>query len=260
MNIRLPFLKPGFRKSNTVSQAANIHHGAVLHSVRIAVPAVMKVALLWVTCCAGLLYNNVLVAQESAASTPGTKSAAAQVSGHHGSRAEISDSAASHHAEYSIWSDLPFWSAIAFIGFVLAIKGLGLWDLLLTSMSDRQSAETQAIVQAESDLNAARAALRSSKGRLEALDERIRETMAEAGRDAQSTRDEIIAAADREARGSVERATHEINRVRDQSLNDIFELMTNRVADATESRLRSGLQTNDHNRLIETMLNDLAIR
>ena len=170
------------------------------------------------------------------------------------------DEHSGHHQKYSLWADLPFWSLIAFIGFILAIKGLGLWDLLVNSMTSREQAETEAISFAESDLQSAQASLRSSKGRLEALDEQIRETLTEAARDAQSTRNDILSVGEKEARAAVSRAEFEIDRVRDQSLSEIFETVANRVTSATEQRLRSGLQAADHDRLIGTVLEDLAIR
>jgi len=209
------------------------------------------VSMFVVFCLAGLWSFSSLSAQDQTTSTSdhAAKTASADA-GNHGEDL---------HGEYSLKSDLPLWSAIAFIGFILAIKGLGLWDLLLNSMSDREKAETEAISSAEADLMNAQSALRHSKGRLEALDEQIRETMAEAQRDAQSTRDHIFSAADNEANAAVDRATFEINRVRDQSLNDIFETLSDQVTTATESRLRSGLHAEDHGRLIETMLGDLAI-
>ena len=207
-------------------------------------------------CLAGMWNFNSLLAQDQtvspldhAATSPATE-VTADAKAHHEDL----------HGEYSLKSDLPLWSAIAFIGFIAAIKGLGLWDLLLSSMSDREKAETQAISSAETDLMNAQSALRHSKGRLEALDEQIRETMAEAQRDAQSTRDHIFSAANSEAKAAVDRATFEMNRVRDQSLNEIFETLSDQVAAATESRLRSGLHAEDHGRLIETMLGELAIQ
>jgi len=183
-------------------------------------------------------------------------SAAGEVAGAHGA----AHGAAGHHAEYSLWSDLPFWSLISFIGFVAAIKVLGLWDLLVDSMSAREKAEHEAIALAEASLTEGKGALRSAMGRMEALDERIREIMAEASRDAQSTRDDIIAFAQREAQGAVDRAGHEIERVRDQALNEIFENVASQVADVTEQRLRSGLNPEDHHRLIGSVLEGLAIR
>lgn len=209
------------------------------------------VPVVLVACLAVLGNLSLLMAQEHPKPVP-VHVENAGAADHHGA-------ADADREAYSIKSDLPFWSAIAFIGFVLAVKGLGLWDLLISSMADREKAESEAISTAESDLKEAHAALRKSKGRLEALDEQIRETMAEAHRDAQSTRDEIFRAANKDAKSAVDRATYEINRVRDQSLNDIFETLATRVADATEGRLRNGLHAEDHERLIDSVLGDLAI-
>jgi len=214
--------------------------------------------VLFACLCAGVL-NGVALAAPEAAQSKADEHKVDHV-GHSPANSAHAGEHDAFHQPYSLWADLPLWSAIAFVGFVLAIKGLGLWDLLVTSMDSREKVETQSIATAESDLLGARATLRTSRGRLEALDEQIRETMAEADRDARSTRNEIVAVAEREARASVDRATLEIDRVRDQSLNEIFETMTNRVSELTEQRLRSSLQAGDHDRLIGSMLNDLAIR
>ncbi|WP_437225390.1 hypothetical protein SH661x_004044 [Planctomicrobium sp. SH661] len=214
-------------------------------------------------CLFGLFSNSLIQADDHAADHGKETAHAGHADASHETNHDESHGVAhghGHHGPYTIWADLPFWSLIAFIGFVIAIKVLGLWDLLLNNMSDREKAESDAIVQAEADLTEARNALRSSKGRIEALDEQIRETMAEAGRDAQSTKDDILAVAEREAKASVERARHEIDRVQDQSLNEIFESMATKVADVTESRLRTGLGAGDHDRLIGSTLEELAIR
>jgi|GEM_PF-3553809 F0F1-type ATP synthase, subunit b len=198
---------------------------------------------------------------------PSEKASAASSDAHHDSHEGSHDDGhgdahgGGHgHGEYSFWADLPFWSLIAFIGFVAAIKGLGLWDLLLNNMSEREKAELNAIAAAESLLDQARNELRQAKGRIESLDETIRETLAEAQRDAETTRAQIQAVAQREAQAAVDRATLEITRVRDQSLDEIFETLSSKVADLTEARLRSDLQSDDHDRLISSMLEELAIR
>lgn len=164
------------------------------------------------------------------------------------------------HGAYAIWSDLPFWSFIAFLGFVWLIKKLGLWDLLVNNMTDRERAEGEAIQMAESELDSANILLREARGRMEALDETVRGILAEADRDAKYTREEIISAAEREANGSVARVRHEIERVRNQSLNQLFESLADKVTAATEDRLRSGLQGGDQSRLIDQTLNELVVR
>lgn len=163
------------------------------------------------------------------------------------------------HDEYSLWADLPFWSGVAFIGFVLVIKKLGLWNLLLSSMSDRERAETEAIAMAEANLQAAREQLRQSRGRLEALDGTIQEKLAEAGRDGQTVLNDFLRAAQREAQAAVDRSRHEIERVQDQTLNDLFSTLAEKVALATEQRLRTGLQPADHARLIGEMLDEIVV-
>ncbi|MCA8999816.1 MAG: ATP synthase F0 subunit B [Planctomycetaceae bacterium] len=177
--------------------------------------------------------------------------------GDHGAEHGEGDHGDGHH-EYTIWGDLPFWSLIAFIGFVVAIKVLGLWDLLLSSMSAREQAENEAISIAENDLAASQSVLKEVRGRMESLDETIRETLAEADRDATGTRTDILAEAEKEANASVERARHDIQRVRDQSLNELFSSLAEKVSAVTESRLRDGLNDDDQRRLIDQTLGQLS--
>lgn len=165
-----------------------------------------------------------------------------------------------HHASYSFWSDLPFWSFIAFIGFVFAIKKLGLWDLLIRSMAEREKAESEAINIAENDLSDAQKTLRDAKGRIEALDGNIRELFEEAKRDVNSTKNDILAIAQKESNATLQRAQAEIERVRDQALNDIFASLADKVAAQTEQKLRTGLSAQDHSRLVDDALAQFAVR
>ena len=100
--------------------------------------------------------------QEHAA--PPAHDAAVHLEAGHGEAAHGDE----HHGEYTIWSDLPFWSAIAFIGFVLAIKALGLWDYLLSSMSERERAEAEGFERLKAELTAAFAAPESAYQSLDA--------------------------------------------------------------------------------------------
>jgi len=163
-----------------------------------------------------------------------------------------------HAAPYSIWSDLPFWSLIAFLGVILAVKKLGLWDLLLRTMSEREQAEASAIQLAESHLSSAQAGLRDAKSRIQSLDGNIREILAEAQRDAVSAQNDILAIAEQEVQIARQRAELEVSRSRDGSLHDIFSTLASKVTRLAENRLRSGLQADDHARLIAEALNGFA--
>ncbi len=200
-----------------------------------------------------------LAAQEHApaAHPAGDHGPAAHAEGH---AADAAQHGGGHDEEYTIWSDLPLWSGIAFILFVIAIRQLGLWNLLLTSMAERERTENEAIALSDADLAEARAILRQARGRMEALDEGIRETLAEGNRDTKTVREQILAHAQQESDLAVARVRHEIERVRDHSLNELFSSLAEQVAAVTEQRLRSGLSAEDQNRLIDDTLGQLSIR
>jgi F-type H+-transporting ATPase subunit b len=139
------------------------------------------------------------------------------------------------HGEYTFRGDLAFWGGIAFFGFLYSIKALGLWDALLNSMSARERREVETIATAETRLQQAEAELRKARGQLEALDETTRGIFEEAERDAEYTRNEITRIAKREADAAVHRARHEIERVRDQSVHDLFQALVENIARTTES-------------------------
>ncbi|WP_231739643.1 ATP synthase F0 subunit B [Thalassoglobus polymorphus] len=154
--------------------------------------------------------------------------------------------------------DTAFWSIIAFAGLCFAVVKLGLWNSLQTNMAAREEKEINLISTAEGHLTEAQQSLNQYRGQLEAMDETVAETIAEAGRDADHTQTEIIELAKREASLMLHRAEHEISRSRDQSLNSLFEHLAHRVAEATEAKVRANLQTEDQDRLIDDTLNQLV--
>ena len=164
------------------------------------------------------------------------------------------------HGPPSIWEDLSFWSIIAFAGFCGAIVKLGLWDSLVTNMTAREEAEVAAIEKAEGGLAEAKTVLGQCRGQLEAMDETVAEILAEAKRDAAHTETDIIEAANHEASLMVQRAELEIERTKDQSLNRLFSHLAERVAEATESKLKTQLQTGDQDKLIDETLGQLAAK
>ncbi len=168
--------------------------------------------------------------------------------------------AAGHHDEhaYSIWGDLSLWSFVAFIGFCVIIQKLGLWDLLLTSMSDREKAEWATLDEADKLLTQAEGTLRKFRGQFEALDDMAREAVAEGHRDADYTRTDLLQHAEKEAAAAVARASFEIERVKDQALNSLFATLADRVVVATEGVLKSRLQADDESRLIDATLSELS--
>lgn len=163
-----------------------------------------------------------------------------------------------HHGPPSLGADEAFWGFIAFLGFCWAIKKLGLWRSLKTNMAAREQLEIDVIAQAEAKLAEAQRELTACRGRLEAMDETIAEILAEAKRDAEHTQNDILETARREAALISQRAEHEIDRFKDQSIKDLFDHLSGRVTESAIEKVRSSLQQQDQDRLIEETLNQFA--
>lgn len=177
----------------------------------------------------------------------------------HASGANHSGHEAGHHDHvYTIWGDLSLWSFVAFIGFVMAIKKLGLWDLLLGTMAEREKAAWETLDAADVKLSQAETSLRKFRGQFEALDDTVRELLAEGRRDVEYTQSLIVKEAEEEAATAVGRATYEVERVKAQTLHSLFEMLSDRVVSATEASLRGRQQSTDQDRLIEATLSELS--
>lgn len=156
-----------------------------------------------------------------------------------------------------IKNDLPFWGIVAFIGFVIAIKKLG-WDSLTSGMAEREANENRLIADAEQLRAATTEQLRLNKGKMESLDELVRQTLAEAQRDADHTRKDIRSAAEQESVLSRQRAEAEISRVQNQSLSDLFAAAAERVAEQAEARIRKGLTPAAQQQLMDAAVGEFV--
>jgi F-type H+-transporting ATPase subunit b len=96
--------------------------------------------------------------------------------------------------------------------------------------------------------------------KLDKVQDEIRELLAEARRDAEHTKTEIMAAAQKEAEATRHRAVQEIERARDQALDDLFAHMAKCVEEATERVVGRSLTGADHERLITEALGNVTNR
>ena len=88
--------------------------------------------------------------------------------------------------------------------------------------------------------------------------EEVKEILAEARRDAEHTKNEIMAAAQSEAEATRDRALGDIERARDQALKDLFDQVSTQVTAATEHVLGRSLDAADQQRLIAEALADVT--
>lgn len=167
------------------------------------------------------------------------------------------EEAAEEHAEegppLSFDPDLATWSLIAFVIFA-AILAKFAWKPLASGLNAREARIREDIAAAETLRRNAEQMLAEHQKRLDAVQDEVREIIAEARRDAEYTKQDIIETAQREAETTRQRAIADIGRARDGALKDLFETMTGQVADATEHVLGRSVTDQDQDRLIREAL------
>ncbi|MBM84100.1 MAG: ATP synthase F0 subunit B [Planctomycetaceae bacterium] len=149
--------------------------------------------------------------------------------------------------------DLALFSLIVFLIFVAVLKKFA-WGPLMQGLDKRESKVRQDIADAEAARTKAEKALAEHEAKLSAVQDEVKEIIAEARRDAEHTKTEIIAAANKEAEAMKQRSLDDIERARDQALGTLFDHMAASVGDATEHVLGRALSGEDQDRLIEEAL------
>ena len=148
------------------------------------------------------------------------------------------------------WStDLALWSLIVFVLFVAVLKTFA-WGPLSSALDARERKIKSDIASAEEARIKAEKMLAEYQAKLAAAQDEILKTLAEARRDAEHTRQDILAQAEKEVSATKDRALLEIERTKDQALNELFNHMSGAVANATERVLGRALTAADQERLI----------
>jgi len=150
-------------------------------------------------------------------------------------------------------SDLALWSAITFVVF-LFVLGRYAWGPLISALDQREGKIRDDIAAAESARLKAEQMLAEHAKRMAQVHEEVREALAEARRDAEHLKQEMVGLAQKEAQAAKDRAVQEIARARDAALKDLFDVMANEVAQATEHVLGRSVNSSDQDRLIEEAL------
>ena len=154
-------------------------------------------------------------------------------------------------------SDLAIFSAIVF-----GLLSVGLyytaWPKILGALAAREEGIRKAIADAEDAKVQATAFMKEHKGRLEAVENTVKEILAEARRDAEHTKLDITQQAEVEAEAIKNRAIAEINRAKDQALDELFSTLAHQVSKATEQVVGRALTGADQERLIQEAVGQFA--
>lgn len=155
--------------------------------------------------------------------------------------------------------DLALWTLVVFAAFVAVLKKYA-WGPLSEGLDKREMGILQNISEAEAARIKAEKMLAAHAEKLDKVQDEVREILAEARRDAEHAKNEIVGAAQKEAEANRQRAIQEIERARDQAIADLFAHMSEAVADATEQVVGRSLTRDDHDRLIREALSGFGPR
>jgi len=156
-------------------------------------------------------------------------------------------------------ADLAVWTLVTFVVFLFVLKKFA-WTPLIEGLDKRETAVLDNIAEAESARIKAEKMLAEHAAKLEKVQDEVREIIAEARRDAEHTKNDIVATAQKEAEATRVRAVQDIERARDQALDNLFAHMGRCVSQATEQVIGRTLTGADNERLIDEALSGFAKR
>ncbi|MBI3862325.1 MAG: F0F1 ATP synthase subunit B, partial [Planctomycetia bacterium] len=133
-------------------------------------------------------------------------------------------------------TDLAIWSAITFIVFLAVLRKFA-WGPLIAGLDKREQSVLDHLANAEAARIKAEKMLADHAAKLDKVQDKVREILAEAKRDAEHTKADIMSTAQKEGEATRQRAVHDIERARDQALDELLGHMGRAVSAATEQVL-----------------------
>jgi F-type H+-transporting ATPase subunit b len=150
-------------------------------------------------------------------------------------------------------TDLVLISCITFGIFIFVLKKVA-WGPLVEGLDNRESKYRKLLADAQQDRDRAVSMLGEYEEKLKAAQAEVDEIIAEARRDAERTKTDIVTAAQQEAEATRNRALDDIGRARDQAVAELFDHMRSNVVAATEQVLNRSLTDDDRSRLVDEAL------
>ena len=149
--------------------------------------------------------------------------------------------------------DLVLISITVFLLFLGVLRKFA-WGPLIEGLDNRESKYRKLLADAQQDRDRAVALLGDYEAKLKSAQTEVDEIIAEARRDAERTKTDILAVAQTEAETTRNRALDDIGRARDQAVAELFDHMRSNVVAATEQVLSRSLNDDDHQRLVDEAL------
>ena len=153
--------------------------------------------------------------------------------------------------------DLAIFSLITFLVYLFVLKKAA-WQPLISGLDQREAGVKQSLADAETARVKAVQMLAEHAKKLAAVQDEVKAILAEARRDADHTKTEIVAAANKEAETTRKRAVEDIEHARDLAMKELFDFVSSNVIGATENVLGRALSDDDQKRLVQDALNQIG--
>ena len=154
-------------------------------------------------------------------------------------------------------NDLVLWTIVTFVLFLVVLKKVA-WGPLIEGLDSRESKYRKLLEDAKADRDKAVALLADYEQKLKTAQGQVDEIIAEARRDADRTKTDILATAQRESEATRKRAVEDIGRARDQAVAELFDHVRANVVSVTEKVLSRTLTDADDQKLIDDALAEMS--
>lgn len=153
--------------------------------------------------------------------------------------------------------DLVIWSIVTFGVFIVVLR-LAAWKPLIAALDKRESHYAKLLADAQADRDRATSLLSEYDQKLKSARAEVDEIIAEARRDAETTRTDILATAQKDAEATRQRALDDIARAKDQAINELFSHVRSNVIAATEKILSRAMSDADNGRLVDEAIAEVS--
>ena len=154
-------------------------------------------------------------------------------------------------------TDLAIWS-LAVFGLLLGLLGKFAWKPIMDGLDKREQGIEHQIAETKKANLEAKQMLATYERRLAEASEEVRSMLEEARRDADSTKQTIVAEARKAAEEEQARARHEIGLARDEALSSIAEKAGDLAVEVAGKFLREKIGKDDHARLVRDSVASLG--
>jgi F-type H+-transporting ATPase subunit b len=192
----------------------------------------------------------ILLLAVGGACIPDAASAAASAEHGHGDHIGHANADADLENPAEFKKSLALWSLIVFL-ILMAILGKFAWGPIVAGLEKREARIAENIASAERAAEDARRLIADYEAKLAGAADQVRAMLDEARRDAEHTKDQIIAEAKAAAQLEHDRQMRELRTATDQALKMLSETFADQAVDLAGRIIREKLNAKDHDRLVK---------